>query len=387
MAMARAYQERQKVGENEQIILNDIYKANEIQYGPSNGFGLYEPSKLAASPAPKPQPKLDLSFDKNKIVRELKKLAALVEEHKDHEYEYAWYDGSKTKTLIGNFIRCTVFKDPETGERAHNDIRFFPLKEIWEKWWKDSKLTEWELERVIHHTNQTSRYYDTKFPDWVQAVDDKFTVESIITEEVLESGYDDQVSNIVFALAKNHWSADLIDRKLDYMEAVLAAVPDVEMNTKFKQNWNEKTWRNVEVFKQKPFNVHFDLVKLSDEQVKRYWHLWNWIYQSAEEKEDGDRPELLFVLKMYDKGWLNDHDVLDKLMGSSQSIQMLSNPKYGKNTGEDNLLEKYPFLKTFYDKCVERILEIELKRSDSDCLLYTSPSPRDRTRSRMPSSA
>ena len=27
------------------------------------------------------------------------------------------------------------------------------------------------------------------------------------------------------------------------------------------------------------------------------------------------------------------------------------------------------------------------KDKDSDCLLYTSPSPRDRTRSRMPSSA
>ena len=31
--------------------------------------------------------------------------------------------------------------------------------------------------------------------------------------------------------------------------------------------------------------------------------------------------------------------------------------------------------------------QIEALEQESDCLLYTSPSPRDRTRSRMPSSA
>ena len=35
----------------------------------------------------------------------------------------------------------------------------------------------------------------------------------------------------------------------------------------------------------------------------------------------------------------------------------------------------------------EGILLIKLKNKDNNCLLYTSPSPRDRTRSRMPSSA
>ena len=35
----------------------------------------------------------------------------------------------------------------------------------------------------------------------------------------------------------------------------------------------------------------------------------------------------------------------------------------------------------------ERIDEGELLALNTDCLLYTSPSPRDRTRSRMPSSA
>ena len=36
---------------------------------------------------------------------------------------------------------------------------------------------------------------------------------------------------------------------------------------------------------------------------------------------------------------------------------------------------------------VEVIKEAYLDKTDKSCLLYTSPSPRDRTRSRMPSSA
>ena len=40
-----------------------------------------------------------------------------------------------------------------------------------------------------------------------------------------------------------------------------------------------------------------------------------------------------------------------------------------------------------WDPAVAFSLEVFMMRQVYDCLLYTSPSPRDRTRSRMPSSA
>ena len=43
--------------------------------------------------------------------------------------------------------------------------------------------------------------------------------------------------------------------------------------------------------------------------------------------------------------------------------------------------------KAVSDKPSLKKSETEDVRQDYDCLLYTSPSPRDRTRSRMPSSA
>ena len=48
--------------------------------------------------------------------------------------------------------------------------------------------------------------------------------------------------------------------------------------------------------------------------------------------------------------------------------------------GDDDLREG----ETVYDIAAE---QLKVWRRDSICLLYTSPSPRDRTRSRMPSSA
>ena len=41
----------------------------------------------------------------------------------------------------------------------------------------------------------------------------------------------------------------------------------------------------------------------------------------------------------------------------------------------------------FLDKKKLYIGEILMDKEENNCLLYTSPSPRDRTRSRMPSSA
>ena len=52
-----------------------------------------------------------------------------------------------------------------------------------------------------------------------------------------------------------------------------------------------------------------------------------------------------------------------------------------------NNLEAMRLIAEHDKKGVDRKLEIKFLANPKDCLLYTSPSPRDRTRSRMPSSA
>ena len=55
----------------------------------------------------------------------------------------------------------------------------------------------------------------------------------------------------------------------------------------------------------------------------------------------------------------------------------------GTKLGEDELSEIYGVSRTLVRSALQGLSHEQLV----DCLLYTSPSPRDRTRSRMPSSA
>ena len=56
-----------------------------------------------------------------------------------------------------------------------------------------------------------------------------------------------------------------------------------------------------------------------------------------------------------------------------------------------SFLQKFPKVANYYRNLLPlfpiAIEQFELRQYDMICLLYTSPSPRDRTRSRMPSSA
>mgnify|MGYP003300197265 CR=1 FL=1 len=58
--------------------------------------------------------------------------------------------------------------------------------------------------------------------------------------------------------------------------------------------------------------------------------------------------------------------------------------EYFRDTGEDALIVYDDLSK---QAVAYREISLLLRRPPGSCLLYTSPSPRDRTRSRMPSSA
>ena len=53
----------------------------------------------------------------------------------------------------------------------------------------------------------------------------------------------------------------------------------------------------------------------------------------------------------------------------------------------DLLVEVHAFAKAEQEKHAKKILATEADKNPNTCLLYTSPSPRDRQKSRMPSSA
>ena len=73
--------------------------------------------------------------------------------------------------------------------------------------------------------------------------------------------------------------------------------------------------------------------------------------------------------------------VVPKQKQNLQKLLSLYHPLKGK------LYEEYSAVEEAEDELDELELQIESPQTHPTCLLYTSPSPRDRTRSRMPSSA
>ena len=75
-------------------------------------------------------------------------------------------------------------------------------------------------------------------------------------------------------------------------------------------------------------------------------------------------------------------------LSCSQRTTSTAEHKYEviKHNQEKDLLQK-EIEKISVNKTFPTLVESLKKSMDNPCLLYTSPSPRDRTRSRMPSSA
>ena len=82
-------------------------------------------------------------------------------------------------------------------------------------------------------------------------------------------------------------------------------------------------------------------------------------------------------IKYYSGATDNEKIRLDKKMLKSEDF-------YSKTYGSTKIQSVMNMAQKLDRDCLEAI---ENDSGDSICLLYTSPSPRDRTRSRMPSSA
>ena len=81
-------------------------------------------------------------------------------------------------------------------------------------------------------------------------------------------------------------------------------------------------------------------------------------------------------MQYYEKPIHADHD--DLMLSLNNLLKAID------NLSEARLLGGEPFLYTKIDKVLELLCKSD---KVSNCLLYTSPSPRDKRQSRMPSSA
>jgi len=97
-------------------------------------------------------------------------------------------------------------------------------------------------------------------------------------------------------------------------------------------------------------------------------------------------PELLDLLKEFDKDKLEGIE-----LGDIEWYHRIRNTLYHDSSGvtvdKDKVDSYLQIAVILFNNLFEEDFKQEVPIEPSSCLLYTSPSPRDRTRSRMPSSA
>ncbi|TAE73830.1 MAG: DUF4132 domain-containing protein [Bacteroidetes bacterium] len=160
---------------------------------------------------------------------------------------------------------------------------------------------------------------------------------------------------------------------------------DTQMYVKIINNYwynNEYTWRSS------PFiaTVYNDYTKeiahinlnnyededksvmkeLSDEEFIDFWHLENWYFQSLPiqyERKDDLKPQFHHYLRAFQLNLIEKNELFAQLMTTNGISAITQTPK---KEGDYDILKQYPFLTEFVDICRNRILEIELKRADTD---------------------
>lgn len=368
---AQKYNERPKITAKERIILKELITENQTEYSAKNGFGLYDVNELTRSPEPKLQPHLDFSWDEEKIISELKKLDELIETNKDFEYTRDIGTEEATTYLVGNKIIHKTYNwfNNRNDEKWTPRAKFedLPLWEIWEKWWQESSLTEWELERLTLNFNRYN-YYDEYRPDWLKEIRDKYNAHPEIDEKNFRYPY--IISEILDEINNIYYPENLNDLYLDITEHIFASIPKEKLNEEFGEYGRkfEKghgiTWRDENNFRSWENRKSKEEKNITKAQIERAWHLKNWVNQSAEFPKDDYMPDLKLTAEARKHGVINENDVFHKLFHSVEALRDLSRQSIN-HFYSINWFEEYPFLEEFYEVVKARILDIELKRGDT----------------------
>ncbi|MGY3779535.1 DUF4132 domain-containing protein [Isobaculum melis] len=363
-----------KPTEKEQSLINNIEQKKALQYTTGNGFGLYHPNYVTPN---LPQLPTNVSgscqkltdFDDSKLLDKLTKLTALIEVHKEHEYvttKWGWSDEKDVRLLgIGNF---GVLYEHLQVDKEDRDISHYPLAEIWQKWAKDTAFT---LQDYINY--QLIKGMSTKDieENARQNLGQYLEFEKIekLAKKINDLPFQKIFTSILDLLPK---VSEKKYRPFDafysaYVE-LLNAIPTKEWNRKVEIN---KRWGEPATYKDiNPIYriLHFcNQYEETDEDFAKLVALRNELARRENEKEETDiafyhmnLEDMLRAVKLD----ILPIDALYLSLFKSNGYYSIFDELMRKHDRE-KLLETYPIVNEVRKKVIDRILEIELKRGDT----------------------
>ena len=380
------FKERKRLTIKEKALIK-ILESKEDTYSLANGFGIYDPEKLKKAK----KPKLKVSFWKthniskvayqannignnnennnekwysysipfDEIISELKSLDDLIEKNKDVEYKSEMYNGSTITYLVGNYLTNPKYdQNYSNGRKTYKELVLF---DTWDNWFKNSKLTPYDIELITCTFNQYSPFYNNVH--WLN---------DLIKEHIPGNfhysfnsehfNYSQQLFFLINMFKDLYPYEKRVELCLTSYENFIGSIPEDKLNEAIKQDYGaDLHWQDISTFDIWTNKITFK-DNLDHEQLERLWTLKKWGYDVSDEKNSTYLPQLLTHAMAYKEGIISKDDIYF-LLFVSDNLKTITSKPYPNQSFV--ITDEYPFLKDLATPVIDKILEIELKRGDS----------------------
>ena len=367
-AWVNTFKQRKNITQGEQILLSQLGLSTAIKnISASNGYGFFDPVNLSAIVQPEVKPenvyeklfaKHDYAFSMpySGIKKALNTLAETFMQYKDYEYEVENYDNSKVKVLLGNQFRAKSCNREYTVNKETYEN--YPLPDIWRAWYMQSDLLPQDL--FIISLSPLNNGKLTQLPVY----------DDLNAGGALKNihAYYHPILSIIEALMLIHPFGETDEFSLGAATRLFASLDKKILHTKIENSYYSSKgegWQNEEYLN--IFLKRINLFTLDDNSIQDCWNLYNWRqFSGLPEAATYSFPPLILFCRAFKLGVINEDDMYRGIM-CREHLSLLSSKL--RNAKEYDFFESFPFLKSMYQKVIDHILDIELKRGDSDTTL------------------
>ena len=373
----KSYEKRVKFSKNEEMFLGKFTdKKDEVSFTHINGYAVVDYDQLQEIyqvedkflDVPKDKNIFDAFIDKSKVVKAINDLVSLFKANEGYEYSYEGWNGELCSTLLVDRIE---HKKSDTSTLSKEEkFKELPLAEIWEKWYRDSELTDLEMMVAYGATTDPSyKYVKKSSKGMISRYCPTLQGINLKIEERWDS-FDKKIHKLIKELTKSYCDrANIVSFQLDILETMMSNSP-----TQVANFYTYLVAHNLENY--------WDLGSRELELIERKWKLAMALFYRSLDKTNSKLPSELvlkikkvkadflphqsFTMRLYREGILNHHDLFSHvLLAERNFISLFENMKgsekdsFSKFSKESSLT-----VEINYAELKKNFLEVELLRGD-----------------------
>lgn len=385
----------------EAILLDRITNADTGLYGPDNGFGLYEPWRkldwTAPDFVPAPAPassggpagvKDILATDPHRLYELLRQWSDLIADRREYEYEAESHDGSREKVMLGNEFRPFLSYTRRWKEGKPDTLDNYPLPELWRGLCADQMLTASRLTELAYYllVSEPNPHVGIPLEQFTIAVPLPETANWFDRAAILQFRrltenlpYKTTIRRILFLLLNERSMRDRFEAAYAVAYAVheslrsafagraqSLASAEASAGSHGYSRYSQENPTLADVMH--VHEIHFWITQawqtcaFDDDAFGRGFRLLYPFYRNNEQSA----PRLLDLrawARARELGVVDDNEWFAELLGRPESAGHIRD---AGNEAFKKTLAGFPHARKQLDRAIQRIVEIELKRGDSD---------------------